>query len=199
MPCLGQNAVTFSKKAAEFLTSAISIVPDIHGHVMISPLRPPTYCTVYMNHFCSGTGDYCPIGREPYMDYKEWQDYCFLRGVEWFNLLTPFQTKKLIGRTCSDKFHVLPMPNGGCTVISSKNILQTQVSDLCSIKRYLYPILHPGGLEIPFKPLSDITAVNYIVKPRCRWENLPVLDEELVAHPDRITLTYQTGWDCPQE
>ena len=190
LPCLGTDAVQFSEKGVNFLNRAINITPNINGHVLLEPNRRPAYCTSHMNYF-GGWRRYCPLGRESYMDDREWAQFYFLNGVEWYNLLSPLQTARLVGNLLPQGILLTPMPNRGCSVAVNKNIIQTQVSDLHAVKQYVYPLLYPGGLEIPINYLLDPSKISYIVKPRCQWKNIPVFDCEIEVFPDKISISYQ--------
>ena len=190
LQCLDDGVVEFSDHAVSFLNRTIHIVPDICGHILLSPYRPPSYCTSHMHYF-GGTKRYCPVFREPYMTDHEWSQFYFLSGVEWYNLLSPLQRDCLKGRILPPNITLTPMPNGGYSVAVKKSIVQMQISDLYTVKQFLYPILYPGGLEIPINYLLDPSAISYIVKPRCQWENIPVFEHEAEVFFDKIVLSYQ--------
>jgi len=192
VPCLCGNESRFSNLAVEFLKHIASIAPDTSGRITVSPITPPSSCSSYMDYF-GGYKLYCPLGKENDLREREWTRFYFLRGVEWFNLLTPLQTSIVKDRPHTNEIVVSTLPNGGSTVAVNKSILQTQISDLCALKQYLYPVLYPGGIEIPIDALLDPSKGGYIVKPRCQWETVPVLEEEIIAHPDKIVIQYQTS------
>lgn len=191
LPCLCENATHFSNLAVEFLKHIASVAPDVSGRITVSPNIPPSSCSSHMEYF-GGYARYCPLGRESDLREKEWTDFYFLKGVEWCNLLTPLQTSLVKDRP-HNELAVTNLPNGGSIVSVNKTILQTQVSDLCRVKQYLYPILYPGGIEIPLDALRNPQKKGYIVKPRYQWENVPVLEEEIKAYPDKIVIEYQTS------
>lgn len=191
LPCLGSGAITFSNKAVSFLKKTVDIVPDVSGRVILSPIQPPSYCSNYMHYF-GGSPLFCQLGREPYMNDKEWTYSCFFEGVDWYNLLSPLQTSKLVGRKPDKNLRIESISNGGSSVTTAKDILQTQVSDLCAMKQYLYPVLYPGGIKIPIKPLLDPREKSYIVKPRWEWEQVPVLENEIKFQGNAFVIKYQT-------
>ncbi len=193
LPCLGKSVVQFSNQLVDILEKSTEFALDISGRVTLSPIKPPSFCSDYMNYF-GGWNRHCPLGREPYMKESEWNHACFLRGVDWYNLLSPLQASKLKERLCHNGIHIKLLPNGGCAVTTKKDILQLQVSDLCLLKRFLYPIIYPGGFEIPIDALLNPRCTGYIVKPRQKWEAIPVLDEEIAIESDRIVIQYQNSF-----
>lgn len=197
LPCLGTDAVHFSEKAVFFLSRAINIISDINGHVLLGPNRDPAYCTSHMNYF-GGPIKHCPLFKESYMNEHEWSQLYFLRGVEWYNLLSPLQSARLTGRSVPQGVLVTPTPNGGCSVSVNKSIIYTQVSDLYGIKQYVYPLLYPGGREIPINYLLDPSSISFMVKPRCQWENVVIFDHEIEAFPDKIVIGYQSDQGITQ-
>lgn len=190
LPCLGSNAVPFSQQMAAVLEGITQIVPDVSGRIALSPARPPASCSKYMEYFGSWLR-HCPIGKKTYMCETDWANAYFLRGVEWYNILSPLQTHKLASVRTPEGVVVKMLKSGGSIVTVPKNILQTQVRDLCLMKRYLYNILYPGGTEIPIRALASPNDLCSLVKPRHQWENIPVFKSEIIALPDRILIEYQ--------
>ena len=125
------------------------------------------------------------------MREHEWMNSCFLKGVEWYNLLSPLQTKSVQQSVLSEGLVFLKLSNGGSIVTVSKSIKQVNIADLCSIKTFLYPIIYPGGIEIPINALLDMKNTSYVAKPRHQWESVPVLECEISAMTDRIIIRYQ--------
>lgn len=189
--CLGEHVVDFSNKAVDFLVRASTIMSGISGRVLLNPLEyVPVGNSPYMDYFSGHPRQY-PAGRELYMEDHEWGKSCFLRGVEWFNLLSPLHTCYLDGRKWREDVSVTVLPNGGSTVTVKKDILNTQISDLKVMKRYLYPILFPGGINIPIIHLLNPSHKSIIVKPRMRWENVPIFAEELTADSTYLSVQHK--------
>ena len=184
LPCLGNNTCSFANKSVRFLKNITSILPDINGRVALSPSRPPSSCSSYMNYF-GGWLRHCPSNKPSYMQEHEWIHACFIKGVEWFNLVSPLQSEKLRREAKPENIVVDVLPTGGCAVSLNKNILQTQISDLCDLKVFLYPILYPGGIEIPIKEL-------FRFKPRAKWESVPILEKEVKISQGVLVVQYQS-------
>lgn len=190
--CLGENAIPFSEKLISFLVRTTDIVADISGRIALSPTKPPSSSSAYMHYFGGGPS-YCPLGREAYMREHEWINSCFLKGVEWYNLLSPFQTKRIQQSEYPEEIIFIKLSNGGSIVTVPNNIKQVNISDLRSIKKFLYPILYPGGIEIPINALLDMKNISYVAKPRHQWESVPILECEISAIKDRVIIRYKTG------
>jgi len=192
LPCLGSSVELFSKQAVRFLEQATALVSDISGRVALSPTSPPSSCSGYMNYF-GGPNQHNLIGREWFMREGEWQQCCFYKGVDWYNLLSPMQTDCLSQKNAhSDIVVHRSLSNGGSAVTVAKDILTTRISDLCAVKKILYPVLYPGGIEIPISDLLDEQNTSYVAKPRGQWENVPILEDEVQIRDDKVVIRYQS-------
>lgn len=184
LPCLGNSTCSFANKSVSLLKNITSILPDINGRIALSPSCPPSSCSSYMNYF-GGWVRHCPSNKPAYMQEHEWIHACFIKGVEWFNLISPLQSEKLHREAKTENIVIEVLPTGGCAVTLNKSILQTQVSDLRELKVFLYPIIYPGGIEIPIKDLLGF-------KPRSKWENVPILENEVTISKGILIVQYQS-------
>ena len=190
LKCLGNDAEAFAQKAKNFLAGVIQIIPEVSGRVALSPQKPPAQSCSYHTEYFGGWIRNCPAGKKPFMRDHEWTDEYYLKGTEWYNLLTPLQASLIRNRKHPQGIAVTELENGGCIAYVQKDILSTGVADLCNLKRLLYPVLYPGKCEIPLYALLDPNIPGYLVKPRREWENIPILNEEVIALDDRIVLTW---------
>lgn len=184
------DAVSFARGLIDFLLHAMHISPNINATIALSPVQSPSNVSPHMLYF----GGNVPVN---YLENLAKQfghtldRYYHIYGAEWFNLVSPFVSARLPKFVADEKNMAVDKLSNGATVVkSTKNIDETDVGDLLNLKKYLYPVLYPGGCKIIVPELDNYKTWSYLTKPRCQWECVPVLPEEITVEKNVIRLSY---------
>lgn len=191
--------VLFSEKLARFALQFSQIIPGASARVALSPIKLPAPCSGHMEYFGGkylGTNDH---HIQHSFTNKEWSFYNYSGGAEWFNILSAKQCSHIPNfqhrcKTYSD-VKVEKLGEENFAVQSNKNIFDTDVPEYLSIKKLLYEALYPGEGTMSFAHMMDPNKFGYMVKPRYRWELVPLLEHEILVFPDRIVFRHLT--ECP--
>lgn len=158
-----------------------NITANVSGCVSLTPLefgQDGGYS--HMSLFHSFIGDDKTYIKEGFKEY-EWAKYSYVCGVEWWNLISPWQKERLSFDASQIRNNVLvdELDGGGLIIRSPKSILDTDIEDLREIKKILYDALYPGKAIILKNNLWDEQWHTKFTKPRCRWANVPIFEEEI--------------------
>lgn len=192
LQCLA-NATTFTKQLTDIAVKTTSITHNINARIALSPIPSPAPCSAHMMYFggiVGGDKTHIKAGFCP----EEWYPYYYFQGAEWFNLLSPMIASRLpkpaLGAQMYNQVYLESLPSGVLLVQSAKSIEETDVIDLCDIRKILYPVLFPGKSKILFCNLNNPTAYGHLAKPRQQWECIPIFPEELSIDQNAIYFQY---------
>lgn len=183
LPCLGDNAVSFSEKLVEILVGIASCFSNVSGRITLSPLQRPGRCSGHMKYFGAQIIPKDTSHRkEGYFDI-EWNPYYYVCGAEWFNIISPLQLTHIPNivkdtAALSDVF-VQATSNGNVIVRSNKDILKTDIADFKKVKSVLYNALYPGYSKIRLSDLLNFKSFYSMTKPRIEWEYIPIFTDEI--------------------
>lgn len=194
--CLGTELSIFSEKLLCFAKELAADYQTVNALISLTPLPITMDCSPYMLYFgkppkepviCKGI-QYSPI---------EWYQFAYLCGAEWANVLSPktlqFIFQESLTKTDLNAVSIELLGNGGAAVVLKKDIAATDVNDLATVKRLLYPALLPGGRSIKKKNFFDLTTFCSPEKPRLRWESIPVFEYEIIETEDTIVYRHSIG------
>lgn len=193
LPCMGSDATAFAHKFRDFAVSTAEKMPTISGRVALTPSSSIGDCSPYMHFF--GTGLVMKnLPEDIRFDY-EWRKNYYLIGAEWFNVLSGIQAahipdlmEKASGFT---DVRVEKLENGSVIAQSEADILETDIPQLTSLKKLLYPALYPGCREIMLKNLFDRKYMSVMTKPRAEWERAPIFEDEIEVTDDSVIFRHQ--------
>ena len=142
----------------------------------------------------------CTVNEKNYADIIKgysWDSLArerYLLNVGWSTILSPVTVRlldnTLVSRYNSDKmFTIERLKNGSLSLKLKSNVSNTKLSDLKKVRRMLYPALRPGYWDYEIFALDD----SWQKMPRSRWQNAPVLDEEIIVLSDRRMRTRHQG------
>lgn len=180
LACLGDSCVAWAEKFSDFLVELSCEVKNISGRVMSSPIGCPAAAgSGHMVYFASDVSSFtCPLG----IMESEWRDAYYLRGAEWFNLLSPIQTERLQLPTPAKHDTNSPvfkrLSNNAIIIKSCKDILHTDIPELAQVKDYLRSVLYPGSRKFDITFLEPRKTEGF-GGPRTQWEVVPMLPEEI--------------------
>ncbi len=150
----------------------------------------------YMRYFGKGFAGGDALASDGHLP-EEWDSPCYLRGVEWLNILSPL-TKQLVGKGNSPELsadvQTRILSSGALLVRSVKSITQYSVADALALKRMLQPALYPGMAAIPLRgiyPWKGTPRV-YAWCPRRDWAIVPVEESDVEIVGTDIVFCAQT-------
>lgn len=190
----GENLEQIAEDMADFLTSQGELYQNINGRVGITPLSFPCEHSAHMCYFDDKVymdGSHEQAGIAP----EEWYPYYHLRGVEWFNLISPLAKCNIPGLLQADarsqRIQVRGLDSGGVIVRLNTPLIGVDVADLLPVKELLYDGLYPGMRELPIEVFMDEEYMAPIAKIRMQWECIPVLDDEIVITDKSIIFRHK--------
>lgn len=191
--CLSAGADIFAEKLTSILKQASEKIESVSGRVGIKALCGPSpYSShmIYFGHDVIMDDSHIQAG----VDEREWYPNYYFCGVEWFNLLSPLQLQHLPNLEKEAKTYpeitIQHCEKGGVIVQSNQTIALVDVDDLLPVKKLIYDALYPGKQEFLLEHFCNPKLWVYWAKPRCKWECVPVLDEEIVVTEKGIVLQH---------
>lgn len=190
----GENLEQIAEEMNAFLTKQGQLYKNINGRVGITPLSFPSEHSAHM----------CYFGDKVYMDGsheqagvapEEWYPYYHLRGVEWFNLISPLAKRNipaLLQAEAGLQSMQLRELESGCVIVRLNTpITGADVADLFPVKELLYGGLYPGMRELPIEVFMDEEYMAPIAKIRMQWECIPVLEDDIEIAEENIIFRHK--------
>lgn len=183
--CVESMVETIADELLLFAERLSAEFVDLNAHVGLE-----TQCiaaqSVYMRYFGCG-------GRLP--DYS---NGFFLCALSWVNIVSR-RTLDAFALTLSSDADIVAseLPGGAYMLKSKKALMETNIPELCRMKRMLYPALYPGRCFFQYRAMQG-GAWTQISRPRCDWEPIPVLDEEIIILEDGIELRHSAYGNFPE-
>lgn len=201
----GENLEQIAAEMTGFLTEQAQLYQNMNGRVGITPLSFPSEHSAHMCYFDDKVymdGSHEQAGVAP----EEWYPYYYLRGVEWFNLISPLAKRNILSllqaETGSQCMLLRELESGSVVVRLNTPITGVDVAGLLLVKELLYDGLYPGMRELPIEVFMDEEYMAPIAKIRMQWECIPVLDDEIVVTEKNIIFRH-TGtrgrFSCPRQ
>lgn len=182
--CIESCVDSFAEKFTDILKQASGQVKNVSGRVGIRSLSGPGPYSSYMDYFGHDVlmdGSHQQMG----MDAREWYPNYYFCGAEWFNLLSPLQLQHIPNiENDAKEYPELTLQrcaNGGMILQLNKMISSIDIGDFIPIKKVLYNALYPGKNEFLLEHFCDPELWVYWAKPRCKWEYVPIFDEEIIV------------------
>lgn len=196
---LGPNATSFSEKLASILENIASYLPAISARISLTPFNWPSNQCGHMRYFGGNLVHNTECRRTHKYEAIEWDSYYYFCGAEWYNLLSPLQLTHIPDlQSNAHRFNdvsVQILPSHNAVVKSRKNILETDVAEYRSIKTLLYDALYPGESVMYIKNIFDPYKFGSGMKPRQRWEYVPMFEAEVSVLEDRIVFRHNNTID----
>lgn len=191
--CLGEHIIDFSNMLAICVRQIAEEFETVSGRVTLSPISLPNSSCGHMLYF--GRLANQNIREVSNLTVREWARRYYVRGAEWFNVLSPVQSQQLscFRNVSYADMCVETLSTGGVMVASNKNILQTDIPELLSVKKFLYPALFPGEGVLFLEHLLAREHVIHTTKPRREWEYVPMLEEEIIVLSDKVVFRHYTN------
>lgn len=186
----------FANSIIKVAIDALTISENINARIALSPITSPSPCSAHMIYFGGSISEEINIPCDISLGIRtgEWFPYYYIRGAEWFNLLSPLVSFRLpqLASTdaCFENVEISKFSNGTITVKSRKDIEKIDTCDLYNVRLLLYPVLYPGRSRIDLKNLNNPNAFGYLAKPRQQWEYLPLFDNEVFVDNQSIYFIY---------
>lgn len=190
----GENLEQIADEMTGFLTEQAQLYQNMNGRVGITPLSFPSEHSAHM----------CYFGDKVYMDGsheqagvapEEWYPYYHLRGVEWFNLISPLVKCNIPGllqaEAGSQSMQLRELESGSAIVCLNAPITDADVAELLPVKELLYDGLYPGMRELPIEVFMDDEYIAPIAKIRMQWECAPVLEDEVEITDENIIFRHK--------
>ena len=194
LTCLGSEISCFAEKMIELARGIADITSQTSARIALSPMNWSSPCSGHMMYFGDGIIKDTTHRKNGFLDI-EWNRFNYVRGAEWWNLISPLQRKHLPLLSKELQFYeniaVEELPGGGVIVCSKRNILQTDIPELMDIKKLLYDALYPGKAIILREHLEDPDLFGFRVKPRQQWEYVPMLEDEIIVMSDRVVFQHK--------
>jgi len=195
--CIGGYIISLSEKMAEIAVKIASGVPNVSARIGLTPAFAVERMSGHMKYF----GNYCNDGRQRDNGLWdiEWYPFAYSCGVEWFNILSPLQRSNvpsvLEDAEQYDECDVYEIEGGGIVVRSKKDVLNTDIPELASMKSLMYDALYPGMREYKLNHLDFGSFCELIksFKPRSCWERIPIFDDEIEVLEDRIIFKHRNN------
>ena len=188
--CLSDDAVEFVRELENFAIQVANIWSNISGRIALTPMDYPGSASAHMEYFDGyHIDDPRNIKKEDYQE-NEWKPYHYLCGAEWFNIVSPLQRTHLpnIMDKAKSFENVITreLSTRSLVVRSVKEIVFADIDELSDIKRLLYRALYPGELVRTLKDVLNPCVYGLGVKPRSKWELLPMFPEEITVYEDKV-------------
>ena len=189
--CLGDAFDAYSEKMRAFAMELSKRYVNISARVFVFADGDYPYKSIYGKTAVFKDGSHLDSGCDPSIWYKHY----YVRGAEWFNILSPLQQKhfKNLSEKVKDYETILHevLPGGGVSVWLNKPLSQIDVGDLSPMKDLLYDGIQPGTCEILLDKLYDLGRFGYLFKPRRWWEPFPLFDDEVFVLEDRVVFKHR--------
>jgi len=181
--CLGSHVDEMAERFAQFAEYLSNTYVKLNARVMLQPPNYVGWRDPYMSLF--GGGKYVDDSHEDAnCKNYEWYSTYYLRGVEWFNVISP-----LAGQYLTHIKHnfdtlllrVVAKKDGRLILRSKKRISLYNIPDALAMKRLLLPALYPGMRSWTFRTLFNSFDGSYSFGafPRCDWAIIPVFESEI--------------------
>jgi len=137
------------------------------------------------------------IEERNYAEMNSKAKYLYLCNVGWFNVVSPSIIRALWNNETQAGQYVLEknsegdlnfrqeaLSNGALCLGFDRSILGMSMDALKGLKRKLYPVLLPAEGLRGLKPICRKNGKFYSY--RCNWENVPILDEEILVTEEKV-------------
>lgn len=190
---LGSDIHMTADHMAKFLTEQALRYQNVNGYIAVTPLPTTESCCGHMAYFGSfETKD--GSHRDAGMEENDWYPYYYIKGAEWFNVLSPL-TRGRVPTLLHDaadhpSLKVRELPNGCVTIQVDRPPHQVDVEDLVPVKRLLYKGLYPGMSCFSKLRFWDEDDFSWLSKPRSFWECVPIFEDEIIVTEDMVVFKH---------
>ena len=193
--CISNIIASVAGNMIQLLRNLSASYVNLNARILLSPICSAAPYGPHMTYFGSNVeqdGSHISVGALP----SEWYKSYYLLGAEWYNIISPLAQRHLPNLMNDIPQHkniaFEQLDTGGVAVWVKKEIINTDVDDLVSLKHLLYPALYPGKMCIEKKHILSRDAFGLISKPRKQWELLPVFENEIIISDTHIIFQHQT-------
>ncbi len=191
--CIEEDMQIFTNSMQSFLKQLSARFQNINARLGLSPFRPPE-SSAYMLYF---DGQFSPDNSHISNNVlpSEWYKSYYLTAVEWFNVVSPL-TQKHIPKIREESatypsLAVEEIESGGIIVQVKKHINELEVQDLLPVKMLLYNALYPAKRSISKEYILSRKVTGIMIKPRSRWELIPLMEDEIIVTDEEITFKHR--------